>query len=576
METFEPQRDDVARAVSACGLFDSLTEQLRGELVEQFDGRRLRTGERLMRQGDEADALYVVRHGRLRASVTGEDGAEVAVGEIGKNEVVGEMAVITDQDRSATVTALRDTEVFRLPARAFGALIQSHPEMLRPFATVIVDRHRTAITMPPRPALPATVVLVPVGAEDAAVLARRLESELTDHSVAVVSADDAAGRDHPAAWLLDIENDVEISLLVADRGPTAWTRLCLRHADRVLLLADDRTSPGPTPIEADAECGARLGEVPLELVMCHEGRPTTSSWLGTRQVRAHHNVRRGSDSDIASLARRITGRANVLVLGGGGARGFAHFGVAQALREHHIPVDAIVGTSAGAVVGGLLARIDDPFEAADAMIDWFDSVRWRRDFNPPTVSVMSGRTMSEGLRELGDDRMIEDLPTDFAAVSCDLVQAQPFIHDRGPLWQAIRASGSVPGLFPPIALDGRLLVDGGLIANLPIAIAHARHGNARLIAVEVGDPTDFDLGGLDGSGVVNGWERFFRRRTGGASLFRVMMRLTELGRSDSSALADVLISPDVTGFGLLDTKRARDIVARGRDAAAQTIAHGHL
>ena len=189
---------------------------------------------------------------------------------------------------------------------------------------------------------------------------------------------------------------------------------------------------------------------------------------------------------------------------------------------------------------------------------------------------MSGRTMTEGLQELADGRNIEDLPIDFAAVSCDLVGAAPHIHARGPLWQAVRASGSVPGLFPPLAIDGHLLVDGGLVANLPIEIARIRHPNARLIAVDVGDPTDIDVGGLDGSGIVNGWQRMRSRGTSGASLGRLMMRLTELGRHDSNELADVLITPDVRGFGLVDTKNAAEIAQRGYEAGRQAIDLGQI
>lgn len=576
MEQFIVDRADVHRAVDACGLFTSLGPEALDALLEAFDGLRLTTGEVLMREGEVAESLYLVRHGRLRATVANAAGEQVVVGEVGKSEVVGEMAVITDQDRSATVHAMRDTDLFRLPADAFGRLIQHHPEMLRPFASVVVNRLRTAMTRPIRPALPATIVLIPAGSDNCELLAHQLAALFTEHTCRVLRAADAEGQSNLASWLLDIENDIDISLLVADRQPTQWTKLCLRHADRVLLVADDRTSPGLTEIERDAACGARLEEVPLELVMSYERRPRTSGWVRTRELDAHYNMRRGSPDDLARLARRITGKSTVAVLGGGGARGFAHFGVVRALEEAGVPIDAIVGTSAGAVVGGLLARLDDPVEAQRLTIEWFDQARWRRDFNPPSVSFMSGRTRTEGLQELADQFDIEDLRIDFAAVSCDLVSAAPYIHDRGPLWQAIRSSGSVPGLFPPLAVDGRLLVDGGLVANLPIEIARTRHPNARLIAVDVGDPTDVDVGGLDGSGIVNGWQRLRSRTAGGASLGRLMMRLTELGRHDSNELADVLISPDVDGFGLIDTKRAKQIAQRGYEAGRRAIEAGQI
>lgn len=576
MQKFDVDLADVSRAVDACGLFSSLSGDALDDLLNSFDGLRLNTGEVLMREGEIADSLYVVRHGRLRARVTDARGDDIMVGEIGKSEVVGEMAVITDQYRSATVYAMRDTDLFRLPAEAFGRLIQRHPEMLRPFASVVVNRLRTAMSRPTRPALPATIVLIPAGTDDCIELSLQLSQLFTEYTCQVLRADDASGRDNLAAWLLDIENEIDISLLIADREPTEWTKLCLRHADRVLLVADDRSSPAATAIDADPECAVRLREVPLELVMLYDGQPHTSTWLRGRSIDAHFNVRRASTDDLARLARRITGNSTVAVLGGGGARGFAHFGVARALKEAGVPIDAIVGTSAGAVVGGLLARIDDPVDAQRQTIDWFERARWRRDFNPPSVSFMSGRTMTEGLQELADGRNIEDLAIDFAAVSCDLVSATPYIHLHGPLWQAIRASGSVPGLFPPLAIDGRLLVDGGLVANLPIEIARIRHPNARLIAIEVGDPTDIDLGGLDGSGIVNGWQRLRSRRSSGASLGSLMMRLTELGRHDSNELADVLIQPDVRGFGLVDTKSAAHISQRGYEAGCRAIEAGEI
>ncbi len=577
MVRFEVDRDDVTGAVEACGLFASLDGVAHAELILAFDGIRMTTGETLMTEGETADGLYIVRHGRLRATVRGKDGNEVTVGEIGKAEVIGEMAVITDQVRSATIRALRDTDLFRLPAEAFARLIRHHPEMLRPFASVVVERLRTAMTRSARPALPATVVLLPTPGVDLHGMAMMLAESFSPYRTAVLTAADVEGRPNPAAWLLDVENDVDISLLVADAEPNDWTRLCLRHADHVELIVDEHTPPTPSAVEADPECRQRIAELPLHLVMLYDRRPSTSALLRGRTLQSHINVRKSDPQDFARLSRMITGRANILVLGGGGARGFAHFGVARALREGGVPVDGIIGTSAGAVVGGLLARMHDIADAERQMIAWFTSARWRRDFNPPSVAVMSGRTMTNGLQALGAGFLIEDLPTGFAAVSCDLVSAEPFVHDRGPLWQAVRASGSVPGLFPPLAIDGRVLVDGGLVANLPIDIARHRHPNARLIAVEVGDPAAMDVGGLDGSGIVNGWDRVIRRRgVGGASLTRLMMRLTELGRQDSTDHADVVITPDVQEFGLLETRQAQAIIERGYAAGRQLVESGSL
>lgn len=569
MESFEIEGHELRAALRECGLFDSLDEEQFDEFADAFDGVRLVTGDVLMREGEPADALYIVRHGRLRASVAAADGGTSTVGEVGKHQVVGEMAVITDHPRAATVHAMRDTDLFRFPAEAFGTLIQRHPEMLRPFASVVVERLRHALSQPPRPALPATVVILMLCEGDATAFARRLASGLTPYRTAIVTPDDARDRSGEPGWLLDIENDVDVSILVADAEPTEWTRRCLRHADHVEMIVDGATPVSTGPIRADAECAQRLDDVPVHLVMLHApgSRPTTGRWLNQRPFASYANLRKGDPTEIDRLARLITGRARVLVLGGGGARGFAHFGVAQAFQERGIVVDGIIGTSAGAVAGGLLARMPDAFEAADAMLGWFESVRWRRDFTPPNLALTTGRLMTEALTRLGDGLDIEQLPIGFAAISCDLVSAEPFVHDRGPLWQAIRASGSVPGLFPPVLVGDRLLADGGLVANMPSEIARSRHPNATLIAVDVGDPAGIVTGGVNAEGVVSGWQRLRQTtRNDTVTLARLLMRLTELGRNDSTEAADVTIRPDVSGFGITDTKHARRIIRSGYEA----------
>ena len=575
MQEFTPGAGDVAETLDACAVFDIVADDARAALAEAFEGVRIETGEVLIRQGDDADALYVVRHGRLRTTATDNDGSSRDVGEVGKGEVVGEMALITDDKRSATVTAMRDSELYRLPAEAFVSLTTAHPEILRPFAGVVVNRLRDTLTRPPRPSLPATIVLLPTRDEDATGFAHRLAEAIATYRTEVVTAADAAGRSPSAAWLLDLENAVDVSLLVADYHPTAWTKQCLRHADRVFMLAEEGSSAARTPVEEEPSCAQRLSELPVSLVMRYEDHPTTSSWYPGRQLFTHHNLRKGSADDLRRMVRRLTGEATILVLGGGGARGFAHFGAIQALREAGVPIDAIVGTSAGALVGGGLARYGDLTEVEPAVLRWFDEVRWRRDFNPPTLSLTTGKFMTEGFQGFFGDWMVEDLTVDYAAVSCDLVSAEPCVHTSGPLWQAIRCSVAVPGLFPPVALDNRLLVDGGLVANLPVGIAAARHPGARIVAVDVGDPSGIDNAGVDGSGVVNGWN-LLQRRGSSVTLARVLMRLTELGQNEATDLADIVIRPEVRGFGLTDTKPARTIMRRGYEAAKAAVDAGEF
>lgn len=580
MQEFRPQRSAVEASVAGCRMFDAITGDVRERFVDVFDGVRLVTGEVLMAEGEPADSLYLVRHGRLRATVATPDGGQVEIGQVGKSEVVGEMALITDAPRSATVTAMRDSELYRLPAEAFVEITVDHPEVYRPFAGVVVERLRRAITGGQRSTLPATVVLIPAPGVSIDVLAATMAECVTSYRAVVVGPDDATGRDDPAAWLLEIENAFDIVVLVADAGPTDWTRQCLRHADRALLVVDEASDPAPTPVESDPVCARRIAEIPLHLVARYRSAPTSSRWYPGRDIVAHHNIELADDEaprpgHIERLIRRLTGDATVLVLGGGGARGFAHLGVIRGLLDAGVGIDAVVGTSAGALVGGLLARYGEIDEHQDALLAWFDDVRWRRDVTPPTVALLTGRLMTEGFHEMYGDRAIEDLTIDYAAVSTDLCAAAPKVHTSGPLWRAVRASTAVPGIFPPVAVGGTVLVDGGLAANLPVDIARGRHQDAHIIAVDVGDRRSFEAGGLDDTGIASGWQHL-RRGSTAPSLPKVLMRLTELGRNDDASGADVVIRPRLDGFGLTETSAMHTIVARGREAVDAALADGSL
>jgi NTE family protein len=576
VQFFEPSEGDVVETIDACGVFDSVTGDARDALIAGFQGVRLVTGEVLMREGDAGDALYLVRHGRLRTRVVDAEGTDREIGQVGKGEVVGEMALITEDRRSATVTAMRDSELYRLPAHAFVSLTAEHPEVLRPFAGVVVQRLRNTLARPQRPSLPATIVLLPTPGADVEEFAHDLAAAITMHTSTVVTSADAQNRPDLAKWLLEIENAVDVSLLIADNEPTAWTRQCLRHADRAMLVACAGERADLTAVERDEACAERLAELPAELIMLYRTRPSSSSWVRRRSgLLKHHNLRAENAEDLHRLVRRLTGHATVLVLGGGGARGFAHLGVIRALAEAGVPVDGVVGTSAGAIIGGGLAFRGDLVEAEATLLEWFDKVRWRRDFNPPSLALTTGSTLTNSFREFFGESQIEDLTVDYAAVSCDLVSAQPWVDDTGPLWRAIRCSASVPGIFPPVAVDDRLLVDGGLVANLPVAIASERHPGDRIIAVDVGDASGIDITGIDGTGITNGWN-LRRQRKAAVTLPRVLMRLTELGQNDSGDAADIVIRPDVDGFGVTDTKPARQIIKRGYAAGVAAVEEGRL
>jgi len=271
-----------------------------------------------------------------------------------------------------------------------------------------------------------------------------------------------------------------------------------------------------------------------------------------------------------------------LVLSGGGALGLAHIGVLRVLEELHVPIDCVAGTSMGALVGGIYAAGHSPaeLEALVGSIDWRALIqdtpdrrhlpyrrkvddttyltRWEHGVSKRGVALPSGliaghrlgvllRTLA--LRATGVDHF-DRLPLPFRAIATDAATGDTVVMDRGDLAGALRASMAVPGLFSPVERDGRLLVDGGLVANLPVDAARAM-GAEVVIAVDVGRPLAARTRPASMLGVLTQSMDFLSRR--------------EVERA--LATVDIAVRPEVAEYKLLDFHAGAELIKRGAEAA---------
>lgn len=163
-----------------------------------------------------------------------------------------------------------------------------------------------------------------------------------------------------------------------------------------------------------------------------------------------------------------------LVLGSGGARGWSHIGVLRAVAESGIPVHCVAGTSMGALVGAAFAssRVTELGTVA-VQLDWKQVLRHFVEFNLPRNGLVDGGQIIKFLRDYISPLPIENLAMPFAAVATDISSGEPVIIDRGDLMSAVRASIAIPGLFTPLNLNGRFLVDGGMVNPVPVNVARS-------------------------------------------------------------------------------------------------------
>jgi predicted acylesterase/phospholipase RssA/CRP-like cAMP-binding protein len=493
-------------AANLVSLFGSADTRIADDLLRLGEWVKVAGGDRLFSQGDPGDSMYVVVAGRLVALCEDAAGHRRVVGQVGPGESVGEMGLLASQPRAATVQASRDSVVVRISERAFEQVVARHPQLVAGAARLVIRRTTDLIRGRPPGERVKNVAVVPLRRSVAAAefverlrraLERRGKALVVDRAraEAVLSANGispGSGDEERdlvfSAWLDEAELRHD-SLLYATEGlADGWTERCIRQADVVLMLAPSGESP---EIEADERRLARAGGAAnrRELVLLHPpgARPPagTASWLAARDVARHHHVRRDRDDDFQRLARFLTGEAVGLVLGGGGARGFAHLGVIRALREEGIPVDAVGGTSQGSIVAAMVA------------MDWDDETieRVHREGftqrNPigdyalvPHLALVKGKRLDAALERGFGACGVEDTWRSFFCMSANLTLARAEAHRRGPLWRALRASVSIPGILPPVVMGEHLHVDGALLDNLPVDEMR-RGGVGRIVAVDL-------------------------------------------------------------------------------------------
>jgi predicted acylesterase/phospholipase RssA/CRP-like cAMP-binding protein len=574
------------------GLFDAADPAVLAEFEQNAEWIALAGGEILFRRGDPGDAAYVVISGRLRIL----DGAR-AVNEVGAGETLGEMALLSGEPRSATVLAVRDSLLAKLPSDAFNRLVHRHPSVLRRIAGLLVDRLRRSAASPARvQSSVRTLAVVPAdGQARTGAFARRLvealerqgatlhlDAERVDRELGGESIAGASDTDAASVRLLEWLNEQELRhrFVVYEAAPAnaRWTERAVRQADHVLFVAEAGTQGIDRDLVGRRPQGPHAPRASLVVVRAARAtRPSgTARLLDACRVDAHYHVGMDSAADFARLARCLAGEGVGLVLGGGGARGFAHLGVLRALAEAGVPVDWVGGTSIGAIIAALVAQDLPHDEAATLCRRHF---RELRDPTLPLVALLAGRRIRARLEAAFGDVAIEDLPLPYLCVSTNLTRAAQAVHERGQVVRAVRASISVPGILPPMRLDADLHVDGGLVNNLPIDVMVGKPEVGAVIAVDVGGERDMAAPpGFEPE--LSGWQVLWNRlakRARPPTMMSVITRSSFVAsihwarERHTAEQASLYLRIPVADLKLLAFERIDDIAARGYDATREAV-----
>ncbi len=436
------------------------------------------------------------------------------------------------------------------------------------------------------------IAVVPSG-RDAPPLSEftnRLAAAISAHDPALLlnnrNIDDHCAKDRVTEYLTEQAASNRYVVCECDNSASDWTTQCLRHAACILFAGSAEGESSFSQIEQEIS-GRETAKTARrkELVLLHRQRrpySDTLRWLSARQVDLHHHVALDSSEDFERLARILTCRGVGLVLSGGGARGFAHIGVIRALREHGITIDLIGGCSMGSCIGAQCALGWDFQTMLKVNREGWVRLHPLRDYTIPIVSLFTGRRLVRAFTMMFGDTQIEDLPINYFCVSSDLVRGELVVHREGLLRKYVRASSSAPGMLPPVPDRGSLLVDGGVLNNMPADVMRELYGGT-VMAIDVnpygysGLALSSDYGqSLSARQIL--WSRLnpLARKLLVPNIHAILERMTMLGGvRQAGNLRDVgvdfHIHPPTDEFGLLEMDKIETIADIGYRFASVQI-----
>jgi NTE family protein/lysophospholipid hydrolase len=558
-------------------------------------------GQPLFHQGDSGSDFFLLINGRLQVSIRDCTGTDRNIAEIKRGTIVGEMAMFTGESRTASIYAMRDSDLVKFSRQAFERMISAHPNIMMHFIRFIIRRMQeiSAVSRPENRTL--NIAVIPAGpSAPLAEFSHRLVAALSgfgktlhinskslDQQWGIPGMAQATGSDpnniRLSSWLDEQEANYTNIVYEADLSPTAWTRRCIQHADRIIIAAGSDSSPILTGIETELYSpDRRINRAHHILVLLHPDGSRlpagTDQWLNKRQIDSHYHVRWNSDADFKRLARFLTGNAVGLVLGGGGARGLAHIGVIRALNEAGVPIDMIGGTSMGAMVSAQYAIGMDYKTMIDVQKETI-ALKPFREFTLPFIALTKSKRLEKLINRLCGDTNIEDMWVNFFCISSNLTSADMVVHRKGSLAKSIRASGALPGILRPVLEKNCLLVDGALFNNVPADVMKELCGG---LVIMVNVSPDEDLKVPDRYQEIPGdmeilWSRLspFRQKIDVPGILDIMIRTIMVGSANKEnqarKAADYEFHPPVRRFGLLEFEAIDEIIDTGYRYAKEKI-----
>ncbi|KTC93780.1 patatin-like phospholipase family protein [Legionella drozanskii] len=555
---------DVIRKVD---LFSCLEENELIDLVSRFELINLKEGEILFSRGDSSDYIYIVISGHISSYLLDKDQQFQAIGTIEQGQILGEAGVLSEEPRMLTVKAIVATQLARLSAEQFKALCYNNPVILEKTAKTVIARSQLTMNFIADESIQQWHIIIPANPQvSIEEFKKRLKNNAVNYqNIFLVETNEVAVIKEMISHQ-NYQNN-HIFLLVIISAEILSKLVDLIKVKAVYLLADNQGDLSIEPKLISLITNKMSQDyVKIELILLHDDkvdRPSnTIKWLEKFPFSFHYHIKQNRDEDYQRLLRFINGTSTVLVLGGGGAKGWFHVGLIKALTEKNIKIDAIGGVSAGAVVGACYlydSEFNHVVDNLERITNTFYSITQVKNLTWPLVSFFKSSQALTVLQDIFQETKIEDLWRPFFCVTANLSLCSESAHYSGELASRLMASNSIPGVLPPCIINGQLHYDGGLINNLPIDVMRNRIGKKNKIIASCLSASSPD------NTVYNfpqkiGLFQFLKARLTRTkvktypvvwdSFIKALLLGSSLKEKQTSEFADLLINPDLSKFSI--------------------------
>ena len=569
--------DISVEALRDCFFFSGLNDNDLLQVFGKLQRVDLSENEYLFKERDQGDSLYVLIKGKL-AAATQHKSVEKVIGFIRPGEVVGELNIFSNAPRSASVKAIHPSIVLRLSHEDFQSLCYKNPKILWEVSQLIARRSQSnmEILREGKTSQSQLIAIVSVGQQ---MDIQKLMSDLAGNSNETMNI-----------------SFIDYSSLKADRhlihsGRTIiygmdYAELhknseVLQLSDKVVFAINAEHDNYDSLKKIWDECVERpTAHMERELMLLQTAdKPfylNTQKYFGLANFSKWYHVAVQSPKTVQRFLRLLSGNAIGVVIGGGGARGWAAAGAIKALLDHNIAIDYIGGSSIGAVVGCMYA-LSENYEQFMGLGKTMGNPVKLHELTWPLVSIFSGAAPTEWTQGICGDVMISDFSVPYFAMSTNLSTMSEHIWDRGFLWQALRATGSAPMLVPPLTYNNQLHVDGGVLNNFPVDVMHAKLENRGfVIGIDI-TRSSLDVKAYDFPPTIKFWKALQMKIKGDAyidiveTMDRTMMATSMEKTVRSGKRCDLLIRPKLDEFGLLDFAKKDEILERGYKEADEQL-----